>query len=426
MGASFNLIDNIMVGQLGDVPVASVGLANQFFMILFLVMQGVGGSTAVFVSQFSGKKDYKSIKHSLGMGLIFSISASSLFLLAASLFPQFIMKLFSTDPLVIESGSLFLGISCLSYIPLTVTFCFGSALRGIHEVLIPMQANMLGIAVNTSLNFILIFGRFGFPAMGVKGAAIATVTASSITLIFLLLRIYAKMPDLLKGLKDFLSISGTLFRRFTTQTLTMIGKDLIWVVGISVYMGIYARLGTDVAASMNITNIVRQLTQVIFIGIANACQVMVGNSLGMNDKKKAAANAGKFLFITLGLAIFIGILLIVLKNIILLPYKVSETVTLGAENVLLVYGIALIFYMYNMVAVVGIMRSGGDNLFCAFMDTVAVWFIGLPLALLSGFILKFRIEWVFALISVQEIFKAVLLTLRFRSGRWIHNLVHDI
>lgn len=262
--------------------------------------------------------------------------------------------------------------------------------------------------------------------MGVAGAAIATVIAQTAALFYLVFRTHAIMPDLFHAAGRILEISRDLVRRFVIQTGTMIGKDLIWVLGISVYMAIYARIGTDAAASMNITSVVRNLAVVLFAGIANASQILVGNNIGANNSRKAYVYASKFLKITLALGVIFGILIILTRYLFLTPYKVSWDVISGAAGVMLVYGISLLFYVYNMVAVMGVMRPGGDNFFCAIMDTVAVWFIGLPLALLAGFVWKLPLLWVFGFISLQEVFKALLLTWRFRSRKWIHNLVNDI
>ncbi len=426
MAASFSLIDNIMVGQLGDAPVASVGLANQYFFILFLLMQGVCGGTSIFVSQFWGKKDLHHIKSILGLGLILATASSFLFFITAFLFPQSIMSFFSNDPAVINLGVKFLRIYSFSYVLTAVNLCFAAALRGMHEVIIPMQANMIGIVINTSLNYLLIFGNFGFPAMGVEGAAVSTVIANCVALLFQIFRIYKKRPELIKGIREIFSISKDLVHRFFVQTGIMIGKDMIWAIGVSVYMAIYARMGTEVAASMNITTTVRNLSTVLFIGIANACQIMIGNSIGGNSRERAYQYASRYLRITVVLSLILGLMIIASRHFVLLPYKVSGSVIHGASNVLFVYGLYFLFYVFNMVAVMGVMRGGGDNLFCGIMDTIAVWFIGMPLALLGGFVWKLPIEWVFALISIQEIFKAILLTTRFISGKWINNLVHDI
>jgi putative MATE family efflux protein len=434
LAASLGLIDNIMVGQLGDVPIASVGLANQYYFILFLVMQGVGGGTALFVSQFWGKKNLVQIRKVIALGLALSIIFSFLFFLAAVIAPRFIMGIFSADRDVIKLGGVFLSIVAISYMPMCLNFCVAAALRSMREVHIPLQANILGILINTCLNYILIFGKSGFPAMGVAGAAIATVIAQSVALLYICLRAYFKMPVLFHkpagrlfhtGKRVF-SVSKDLIKRFVIQTGTMIGKDLIWVIGISVYMAIYARISTDAAAAVNITSVVRNLSVVLFAGIANASSILVGNSIGAGDRQGAYAYAAKFLKITLFLGVIFGIILILTRYLFLMPYKVSVNVFSGASGVMLVFGIALVFYVYNMVAVMGVMRPGGDNFFCAIMDTIAVWFIGLPLALLTAFVWKFPLMWVFAFISTQEVFKALFLTWRFKSKKWIHNLVHGI
>ena len=426
LSAFLGLIDNIMVGQLGDVAVASVGLANQFFFVLLLIMQPIGGAVSLFASQFWGKNNVKPIRHVMILGLGLSILASFGFFVAAFFAPESVMRLFSEDPRVIESGSIYIRIISLSYIPLAVNFCIASTLRSIYAVKIPLYANMTGILLNSLLNYLLIYGNFGFPKLGVAGAAIATVIAQALSVTIILTSAVIKYPDIFKWTNQVGKMSADLVRRFSVQAGTLLAKDLIWALGITTYMIIYARMSTDAAAAMNITSVIRELAIVLFIGIGCASQVVIGNFIGANKKEDAYQYAVKFLINTLVLGFIVGIIIILTRHLILSPYKVSNEVTVGASGVMIVFGATLAINVYNMVAVMGVMRPGGDNLFCAIMDIIAVWIIGFPLALLSGLVWKMPLIWVFSFVTLQEVFKMGLLTWRLKSKLWIRNLVNDI
>jgi putative MATE family efflux protein len=365
---------------------------------------------------------------SLGIALI----PSFLLFLAVVIFPVGVMNIFTRNPDVVALGASFLSITAPCYLMVAVTACFAGALRSLHRVVLPLEANILGIVTNTVLNYLLIFGNFGFPALGVAGAAIATLIARFLEMACILILTGLKEPELFPRVRNFFTIPKDLFRRFVKHSGIIILKDVIWAVGVSVYMIVYAAMGendatgTDAVASINITSAVRMLSAALFNGIANASLIIVGNIIGARDPAKAYRYAGKFLRITLILGVVIGIAMILTRSIVLSPYDVSQTVSNGASNILLIYGAAFFIYVFNMVAVVGVMRSGGDNMFCAIMDTIAVWFIGLPLTLVAVFVLKLPLEWVFALIATQEVFKMILLAARYRSKKWINNLVEDI
>lgn len=426
ISASLNLIDNIIVGQLGDAYIAGVGLANQFYFILNLILLGVSGGAAIFISQFWGNKNIANIKKVLGLSLILAVSSAAIFFLAAVLMPQKILSIFSTDAEVIRLGSSFLRIVSFSYILTAISTCYATTLRSTGNAALPMTASIIAIIINTALNYILIFGKLGFPSYGVAGSATATVIARIVELLILLIIVYVKKSIAAAKLKELFDIPSALFKRFMTTSGAVIFKDVIWALGTTAYMIIYARLGTEAIASINIVQTVRQLSFVLFTGIANACLIMVGNQIGANRQDTAFAYAKRFLKMTVFFGIAIGITVILSRNLLLSPYHVSNGTIKGAYNVLFVCGILLFFDVFNMVSVVGIMRSGGDINFCIVMDMIAVWAIGLPLAIIGGIILKLPVEWVFTLISLQELFKFVLCLKRFVSRKWINNLVHDL
>jgi len=430
--SSLNLIDNIMVGQLGNNEVAAVGFGNQFYFVLQLFLLGVAGGTAMFVSQFWGKKDLKNAKHVLGLSLIIAAAAAFLFFLAALIVPETIMGFFTANTDVRDLGVSYLQICAVSYLLMAVSTSYAATLRSIHEAVLPMQANIIGIALNTTFNYFFIFGNFGFPALGVPGAAIATVIARGVEMAYLLVRLKLKRHPLITGFTEFFRISSALVKRFIKKTSVVVGKDVIWGIGVSIYMSIYGHMeqgkeGESVAATaMTITNTIRNLSTVLIMGVANACLIMVGNALGAEKLDTAYNYARRFLRLTVGLGILCGLTVIAFRHLLLSPYQVSEEVVTSTLSILLIYGAVYFIYSFNMVAVVGVMRSGGDNFFCAVMDTIAVYFIGLPLALVGAFVWQLSVEGVFILIAVQEIFKAVLLFFRFRSRRWMKNMVEDL
>lgn len=426
MSSSLNFIDNIMVGRLGDTEIAAVGLANQVYFIILLFLLGVSGGASMFISQFWGKKDMRNIRRVQGLSLILSITACSIATIVSLAFPDSIIKLFSKDPNVITIGSSFLRISSLSYIMFGISTIYSVTLRNTGHPHIPMIANIIAVIVNTVLNYCLIFGNLGFPRLEVPGSAMATCLARLLECAIILTFVYSHNWPSSATIREMLDLKRGLVRRFFSQSGLLIFKDVLWATGIIIYNGIYSRIGTSDIAAVNILNPIVQISTVLFTAFATSCQIMVGNQLGMGNDATAYQYAKRFLKIGIFGGALMGITLISCRGWLLLPYNISEHTLRNATWLIMIYGIYMPLAMFNMTSVVGVMRSGGDTMICIIMDLIAVYFIGLPLALFGAFVLDLPVFIVYAMIYSQEIFKAVIMLRRFISKKWMNNLVRDI
>jgi len=426
MSASLNFIDNIMVGRLGDTEIASVGLANQVYFIIFLFLVGVTGGASMFISQFWGTKDIKNIRRVQGLSLMLAVIVCLAVTIPSIIFPEAIIRILSKDPEVIRIGGSFLRISSISYILFGISSIYSVTLRNTGHQHIPMTANIIAVIVNTSLNYLLIFGNGGFPKLGVPGSAIATVIARILECGIILTFVYShKWPSSAK-IRDMLDQKRALIRRFFSQSGLLIFKDMLWAVGIIIYMGIYSRIGTPDVAAINILNPIIQISTVIFTAFATSCQIMVGNQLGAGDIKHSYLYAKRFLRISFFGGIVIGMTIILCRKWLLMPYNISDHTLSNAKWIILIFGLYFPLAMFNMTSVVGVMRSGGDTKICIIMDLIAVYCIGLPLAFAGAFVFKLPIFIVYAMIYSQEIFKACVMFSRFISKKWMKNLIKDI
>lgn len=425
ISASLNLVDNIMVGRLGTVELAAVSLANQIYFLLILFLLGVSGGASIFAAQFWGKKDLPNTRSILGLSLLIGGGASLIFFIISFFHSQAILKLFSQDRPVIELGAEYLRITSFTYLMTAITACYAAALRSVGEVKLPMGVNLIAIIINTVLNYFLIFGALGLPKMGVAGAALATLLARLVETTVLLIVAYRYQYGVAAKPSEMFRIPLALTKRFINTTGIVVAKDFIWAFGMVLYMAIYARMGTGVVASVNILFTVHQLIIVLFNGIAGACLVMVGHRIGAGDESKAFLYSKRFLIITFITGALMGGLTVLGSSLILAPYKISAAVFQQSHALLLMNALFLPANVFNMVAVVGVLRSGGDIFFCLIMDLVAVYLIGLPLAILGQSAWNYPVEGVFALISLQEVFKMALCLKRFLSKQWINNLVND-
>lgn len=424
--SALNFVDTIMIGGLGETAIAGVGLANQYFFLLNLLLFGIGSGSAIFTAQFWGSKNIKNIRKVLGICLITGGLGAFLFSMGGLLFPGKILRIFSEDPAVIKMGTEYLRIVVFSYVITSVTFSYSSILRSTGNVKTPLLVSVIALCINTALNYLLINGCFGFPRMGVAGAAAATVISRIIELSMLLWIIYSNQYSVAASLREMTDLTSGFVKQFFRVTLPVILNESMWGLGVTMYAIAYARMGTEVIASTNISNTIERIVWVIFMGLGNACAVMIGNKIGSGDNRQIFTYAMRFAVLGPAVAILAGIFVIIIAPWILMPYKVSPVVLDYARRNLIVFCLFMWVKVFNYINVIGILRSGGDTTFCLLLDTGGIWLVGVPLVFWGGIVLHLPIYYVYTLVQLEEVAKMILGIPRLASKKWINNLAADI
>lgn len=424
--SSLNLGSVVMIGQLGDAPVAAVGLANQVFFLFELVLFGINSGAAMFTAQFWGKRDLPNIRKTLSLALILGMSVATLFLAASHFIPELVMGVYSKDLEVIALGSAYLRIFGWSYLLMAVSFGFAMVLRSTGNVRLPVTVSISAFGFNILLSYLLIFGKIGFPAMGVRGAALAGLLARLLEFGVLLGIVYLRRIPIAPRLTDLrslnLSFAASLFKRI----LPVILNETFWSTGITAYYVVYGRLGTDSIAAMNIVSTIDNLALVAIFGVANATAIMVGNRIGAGEEEKAYRSAVRSLVISIVMGILIGGVVILASSHILTLYRVSDQVIEYARRALIILGLFLWVRGSNGLIVVGILRGGGDTLFSFLLDGMVIWLVGVPLAFFTAFVLDWPVYLVYLAILSEEVIKFCAGCWRIFSKRWIHNLTHRV
>lgn len=426
IAASLNMVDTLMIGRLGPVEIAAVGLANQFFFLLNLFLFGVNSGAAIFTAQFWGERDVKNIRRVLGISLLTGMMTAFLFFLMAVLFPEWILGAFSSDPRVIATGSEYLRIVALGYIPMAVSFCFAFLLRSTGEVILPVTVSMSALITNSVLNYLLIYGNAGLPRMGVPGAAWATVFARVLEMTILLFLVYQRRLPLAANRRELMDITPTFVRRFFNTTVPVILNEFLWALGVTMFTIVYARMGTHVVAAVNIFSTVERMSMVFIFGLAQACAVTLGHMIGSGRETEAKGYAQKYALLGPMLGLFIAGLLTVVSGPVLSLFNVPDSVTTNAAAILSIFAVILPVKIFNLVNIVGVLRSGGDTKFSLLLDTVGLWVIAVPLAFLAGFVWRLPPPLVYLLVNMEEVFKCGLGIYRLVSGKWLNNLTHTM
>ncbi|MDM8526610.1 MATE family efflux transporter [Anaerolineales bacterium HSG24] len=419
---SLNMVDIIMIGQLGETAVAAVGLADQIFFLMLLFMFGVGSGAAIFTAQYWGKRDIVHIQQTLGLCLMISLCGAIFFAIIALFFSEFALGIYTTDPEVIRLGSNYLQIVGLSYVAVATTVGYSSILRSIEQVKLPTIVSAIAIVINTSLNYVLIFGHFGFPALGVVGAAIATAIARYLECIMLLTIIYSQKLALAATIPQMINRDIAFISKFFYTSAPVVLTEIGWSLGITTYNIIYARISTDAIAAISIAATVERLAFVLFLGLGSAAAIMIGNLIGAGEVDRAFDSAKRFLIIVPITASFVGMLLLAVSYYIPLFYQISEAAVSYLGMILFLAGLLLPLRMTNFTLFIGILRSGGDTRFSLILDVGAVWLIGVPMAYYGGFVLGLPVYWVYLMAASEELFKVIIGLWRVFSRRWIHEL----
>lgn len=415
-----------MVGQLGAVPVASVGLANQIFFLLNLILFGLYSGCAMFTAQLWGKRDILTIRKVLGLALTLGAVVGVFFVIIAEVFPAQALSIYSQDKAVIALGSDYLRIIGIVFLLYTVSFCFSYLMRSTGDVQTPLIVTITALSINTLLSYVLIFGKLGFASLGVHGAAIAVLVSRIVECALLLILAYRNGLPVAGTIRELFSFDLAFAKNVLKPVLPVVVNETLWSLGTTAYSIVYARISTDAIAAMNIVGSIDQIAVVLFQGIGHACAVLVGNRIGAGEEDHAFRYAARSEAIGMLSAIGIGSIILVSSNSILSLYNVPPIVIDYAHRVLTILGILLWLRASNMILFIGIFRSGGDTRFALVLDGVIIWLVGVPLAFAGAFLFHLPVYWVYLLVMSEEITKWVLGVYRFFSRKWIHNLAKTV
>lgn len=424
INASLNMIDVIMVGQLGEASIAALGLSNQVFFVFILLLFGLTSGMAIFTAQFWGKQEVEPIRKVLGMSLAITSAIALLFTLAATLAPRTVLGFYTKDTEVIEIGASYLSIVGFSYIPVAIATSYVATMRSIHLVKLTVVATISALVFKTIVGYILIFGMFGMPALGVRGAAIGTASGWTLELILLLVLVYTQKTPLAANPLTFFSFDFPFFSRVLRTTLPALANEMFWSLGITTYNAIYARIGTDSIAAVNVNATIEELGFVVFMGLGNACAVMVGNRIGAGKKEEAFETVRRVVILAVLAAWMVGLVVILARDAVVGLYDLSPSGENNVRMLMLMMASVLWIRMFNFSTFIGALRAGGDTRFALIMEICSIWLIGVPAAYIGAFVLELPVYYVYLMVALEELAKAFVSGWRVYSRKWIHDLVN--
>lgn len=420
--SSFSMIDQIMIGQLGSDSIAGIGLGGKFASIYSVVLGAVAVAAGIMIAQYIGRKNDKELAKSFHVNLLVSAVIAVLFMAVCNLCPQTIMDLYTKDDQTSILAVSYLRIYSLSFLPMALTTMMAVLLRCAEAAVVPLAASFISVILNTGLNYLLIFGKLGCPAMGVRGAAIASVMAQVaaclLTLCIFIWQLHKKGIELSFSVK----LSKTNRKQYIRILAPVLICEFAWSLGENVYTAIYGNIGTDPCAAMTITGPVQGLMIGALSGISQAAGIMIGKSLGKEDYEKAYEDAKKLMKCGLAGSLILSLLLILLGRYYVSIYNVEPQVQAVAYQILIAFAVISPVKVQNMILEGGIIRSGGMTKYVMWIDLVGTWLFGVPLGLLAAFVWKLDIPYVYFVLSLEEVVRLLIAVVIFRRRMWMKSL----
>lgn len=417
-----NLADNIMLGAYSETALSGVAIANQVQFLLQMIVTGAASGMGVIISQYWGKREIEPIKRVFAVGFWISLALSFVMSVIVWFFPQGVMGLLTNEQAIIPSGVDYLKIMVFSYLMFSVSNSLLGVMRSVETVRIGFYISLATLVINVCLNYTLIYGNFGAPELGVKGAAYATLTSRVVEFIASLL--YCRFIDkkLKLRLKDIFMLKKSYIRDFCKSGVPLLLSNTSWGIAMSVQGAILGRLGAAGIAASSIAQTLFQCTSVVAYATGDAARVMTGMAVGEGDMKKVKSGTKtmQLLFVVIG--IITSAVLFAVRTPIISIYDASPETERLANTFVLILCVTAIGTAYEMPSLTGIVSGGGDTKFVFFNDIVFMWCIVLPLSALSAFYFKFPPTVTFALLKADQILKCFVAIVKVNRFKWVRVL----
>lgn len=420
--SSFSVIDQIMIGRLGSIRIAGIGLAGKFASVYSVLLAAIATAAGIMIAQYAGRRDSREVSRSFWVNLCMAGAFAVFFTALCVFFPELIMGIYTKDVAVRQTAASYLRILAASYLPMAVSQILPALLRCLGGAWIPLYASISSVVLNTGLNYLLIFGKAGFPRMGVQGAAAATAVSQMfgcLMTVWLFFRYYRKQE---MKLEFVLRLGRAAGRQYAGILLPLLACEFFWSLGENVYASIYGHLGTMPCAAMTLTVPVQTLVIGSLSGLSQAAGVLIGKTLGSGDQDRAYWESKKLMQYGFAGSVLLSVILLLVSRYYVQIYQVEPAVRMLAGQILAAYALISPVKVQNMILGGGIIRSGGRTRYIMWVDLIGTWCFGVPLGLLSAFVWGLSIPYVYLILSLEECVRYAITLVLFRKRSWMCSL----
>lgn len=418
--------DVVMLGRVGEKVLSGSSLAGQVQFIMTLIFFGLTSGATVLTAQYWGKGDTRTIEKVLGMGLAIGFLTAVVFTTAAMLIPGVLMRIFTNDPEVIAEGVKYLRIVGWSYLFMAITQVYLNIVRSIERVIIATAVYSVSLIVNIFLNWVLIFGKLGFPKMGIVGAAIATLTARFVELAIVIWYAHFKNKIVRIRIRDIFRFDRVLVRDFISFATPVIINELMWGLGMAAYAAVIGRLGSAAVAANSVAQVARQLAMVVVFGLSNATAIYLGKTIGEQKIELAKAYARRFMVLSLIFGVLGGGVILISIPLVTANLALSAQAMYYLKIMFCIMAAYGVGQALNTTIIVGILRSGGDTRFGLILDICSMWGGSIVLGVLAAFVFKTAVPVVYLCLMSDEFIKFPFAFKRFKTYKWLKDVTREV
>ena len=425
---SVNMLDNIMLGSYSQNALSGAATVNQIFFIVNQLALSIGNALVAICSQYWGKQETGAIRKMTGVALALSVLIGAIVVTACTCIPEQLLRIFTTSPEIIAEGKAYLGLLKWTFLLFMISNLLIAMLRSVETVKISFVISVVSLITNGCINYTLIFGHFGFPEMGIQGAAVGTLTARMLELLIIVVYIWkidtkVRLFDINLFRTIFLLENRKIWGAFFKVAFPIMCSGMIWAISVPMQTAILGHLSADAIAANSVSSTFFQYLKVIVIAISSASAVVIGKDIGEGDIERVKSDGRTLSVIDVLIGIVLASLLFVLRGPLLLSmYNLTEEATILADHLMIVMSVVMVGMSYQMPVSVGVIQGGGDTRFSMYMNMISTWGIVMPLSFLAAFVWKLPVELVVVAVQSDQLFKGIPVFLRFRSYKWIHKL----
>lgn len=428
-----SFLDNIMVGQIGTEPMSGVAIVNQLFFVFNICIFGGVSGAGIFSAQFFGKGDYEGQKYTFRFKLYACLLITAIACVLFHFLDEPLISLYLNDEgsvgntrLALSYGKEYLAIMIFGLLPFAVSQTYVSTIRETGQTFVPMVSGIVAVITNLVLDYVLIFGAFGAPELGVAGAAIATVIARYTECLIVVVwahRHLDKNPYLI-GVYKGLRIPGSILADIFRKGLPLMFNEMLWAVGMAVIVQCYAVRGLEVVAAQNISSTISNLFNIVYLQLGNCISIVVGQKLGAGQLEEAKDADNKIIFFDVACCACISVIMILLGGLFPEIYKTEPGIKALAKNFIIISAMAMPLCAFSHCSYFTL-RSGGKTIVTFLFDSVYTWVVMIPYAFVLSHFTTLSITMVFFLVSFTEIIKVIIGFFMIKSNVWLQNIVNS-
>ena len=426
VSTTLGLVDDLMVGFLGEVELAAVGVGNQIFLIHYMLIYGMTSGTSTFVAQFYGANDKKNMRRCIGFSVTAMLAVSTLIFIIGTVFTRELLSFYTNDTQVLELAVVYMRTNSLQFIFIAYSVPVMMGFQASQQTKLPMLVSVVVFTTNTFLNYLFIYGKFGMPMLGVQGAALGTVIARLMQVLIVTGFLFSS-NNMFKGpIRDYFDYNKELVRRIIKNATPTTANEVLWGVGQTMYAAAFNRIGTTAFAAFQAAGSISSIFFFAAFSVGDASLTLIGQRLGEGKKEEAWRTSKYVLKVGVLLGVLTGLVMMLLSKPFSELFNLSENGKHYTFLILIIQGVFMSLTLHNGIQITGTLRAGGDTRFAMLAESGCVWLVAVPLAFAAAMLWQLPIYFAVILVKMEEVVKFFVVFKRYISKKWMNVMIDNL